>query len=192
MVASIAKRPAEVSEHKGNKRGIVKLPPRIAQSVAGWRNPSRQLISLLLGEMFGRTEGGATGSVDSSRAIGPEAIGAASSSAVGCNAINGYICPMTTVSISEIRKRLTELARRVEQGETIVVTRNGKPVLDLVPHKNVLDPVSHRKKGGIDLEAGWAYLRSLGIENPFPYIADDFDEPLPEDFLIRPLPPDAK
>jgi prevent-host-death family protein len=99
---------------------------------------------------------------------------------------------MTTVSISEAKKRLTELARRVERGETIVVTRSGKPVLDLVPHQNVPHPVPHRKKSGIDLEAGWAYLRSRGIENPLPYVADDFDEPLPEDFLIRPLPPDAK
>lgn len=88
---------------------------------------------------------------------------------------------MATVSIKDAKNRLTELARRVERGETIVVTRNGKPVLDLVPHK---------KKGGVDLEAGWAYLRSIGIDNPFPYIADDFDEPLPEDFLIRPLPYD--
>jgi prevent-host-death family protein len=86
---------------------------------------------------------------------------------------------MTTVSIKDAKNRLTELARRVEQGETIVVTRNGKPVFDLVPH---------RRKGGIDFEAGRAYLRSLGIDDPFPYVADDFDDPLPEDFLIRPLP----
>jgi prevent-host-death family protein len=86
---------------------------------------------------------------------------------------------MTTVSIKDAKNRLTELARRVESGETIVVTRNGKPVFDLVPHT---------KKGGIDFERGRAYLRSLGIEDPFPYVADDFDDPLPEDFLIRPLP----
>jgi prevent-host-death family protein len=86
---------------------------------------------------------------------------------------------MTTVSIKDAKNRLTELARRVEQGETIVVTRNGKPVFDLVPHK---------RKGGVDFEAGRAYLRSLGIDDPFPYVADDFDDPLPEDFLIRPLP----
>jgi prevent-host-death family protein len=88
---------------------------------------------------------------------------------------------MATVSIKDAKNRLTELARRVERGETIVVTRNGKPVLDLVPHK---------KKGGVDFEAGRAYLRSIGVDDPFPYVADDFDEPLPEDFLIRPLPYD--
>ena len=89
---------------------------------------------------------------------------------------------MATVSIRDAKNRLTALARRVEGGETIVVTRNGKPVLDLVPH---------RRRGGLDLEAGRAYLRAQGISNPVPYISEDFDEPLPEDFLLRPLPPDA-
>ncbi len=82
-----------------------------------------------------------------------------------------------TVPIREAKNRLTELAREVEKGKTIVVTRNGHPVLDLVPHK---------PKRGLDLAAGRAYLRSRGIKNPVPFIADDFDEPLPEDFLVRP------
>jgi prevent-host-death family protein len=86
---------------------------------------------------------------------------------------------MATVSIKQAKDQLTALARLVEKGETVTVTRNGKPVFDLVPH---------RKKGGVKLEAGQAYLRERGIENPFPYIADDFDDPLPEDFLLRPLP----
>ena len=42
---------------------------------------------------------------------------------------------MRTVSIKEAKDRLTALARRVEKGETIVVTRNGKPIIDLVPHR---------------------------------------------------------
>jgi prevent-host-death family protein len=40
-----------------------------------------------------------------------------------------------TVSIKDAKNRLTALARLVERGETVVVTRNGKPVLDLVPHR---------------------------------------------------------
>ncbi|WP_440411531.1 type II toxin-antitoxin system Phd/YefM family antitoxin [Neorhizobium petrolearium] len=86
---------------------------------------------------------------------------------------------MKTVSIRDAKNRLTELAREVEQGETVTVTRNGKPVFDIVPH---------RKRGGINWEAGQAYLRARGITNPVPYIAEDFDDPLPEDFLIKPLP----
>jgi prevent-host-death family protein len=82
---------------------------------------------------------------------------------------------MKTVSIRDAKNRLTELARDVEGGETIVVTRNGRPVFDLVPH---------RKQGGLDLAAGDAWLRSKGITNPVPFIAEDFDAPLPEDFLL--------
>jgi prevent-host-death family protein len=86
---------------------------------------------------------------------------------------------MATVSIKEAKNRLSELARMVESGETVVVTRNGKPVLDLVPHQ---------PKGGLDLEAGAEFLRQHGVTQLFSYIADDFDDPLPEDFLLRPLP----
>ena len=62
---------------------------------------------------------------------------------------------------------------------TIVVTRNGRPVFDLVPH---------RKLGGLNRAAGTAYLRAKGIRNPVPFIADDFDDPLPEEFLLAALP----
>jgi len=86
----------------------------------------------------------------------------------------------TSVSMKEAKNRLTELARRVEAGETVTVTRNGKPVLDLVPHK---------PNGGLDLEAGRKYLKELGVDKLFTYVSDDFDDPLPEDFLLRPLPP---
>lgn len=90
---------------------------------------------------------------------------------------------MKTVSIREAQDRFDELARDVEHGETVTVTRDGKPVFDIVPREG-----ARQKKGGIDWEAGQAYLRSIGVTDPFPYIADDFDDPLPEDFLLRPLP----
>ena len=86
---------------------------------------------------------------------------------------------MKTVSIREAKNRLTKLAREVEQGDTVVITRNGRPVLDLVPHKT---------GGGLNFAAGRAYLKSKGIKNPVSFIADDFDAPLPEDFLLRRLP----
>jgi hypothetical protein len=43
----------------------------------------------------------------------------------------------------------------------------------------------------MNLEAIRAYKRSRGIVSVVAFIADDFDDPLPEDFLLRPLPPDA-
>ena len=41
---------------------------------------------------------------------------------------------LSIVSIRDATNRLNELAREVERGETIVVTRNGRPVFGLVPH----------------------------------------------------------
>jgi prevent-host-death family protein len=86
---------------------------------------------------------------------------------------------MKTVSIREAKNRLTELAREVERGETIIVTRNGSPVLELTPH---------RPRKGLRLEAIDEFKRKHGIETIVEFITDDFDGPLPEDFLLRPLP----
>jgi antitoxin (DNA-binding transcriptional repressor) of toxin-antitoxin stability system len=73
---------------------------------------------------------------------------------------------------------MTALARRVEKGETFVVTRNGKPIFDLVPH---------RQMGGLKLKAIAAFKRKHGVRAIVTRIADDFDAPLHEDFLLRPL-----
>ena len=86
---------------------------------------------------------------------------------------------MKTVSIRDAKNRLTELARTVENGETIVVTRNGVPVLDLVPHK---------PRGGLRLEALTVFKKQNGIKRNVTSMPADFDEPLPEDILLRPLP----
>lgn len=86
---------------------------------------------------------------------------------------------MATISIDEAETRFEELARLAENGETVVVTRDGKPVFDIVPHK---------RRGGIDWEGGRKYKREHGIDQIFGPVPDDFDDPLPEDFLLRPLP----
>lgn len=50
--------------------------------------------------------------------------------ALGC-----YTCLMdTTISQRELRNDSGVIMRRVEQGESFTVTRNGTPVADLVPH----------------------------------------------------------
>lgn len=84
---------------------------------------------------------------------------------------------MATISIRDAKNRLTALARRVEQGEVIVITRNGKPIVDLVPHS---------RKLGVRLDAIDAFKRKHGVERIVAFVADDFDAPLPEDFLIAP------
>ncbi|MET0250935.1 MAG: type II toxin-antitoxin system prevent-host-death family antitoxin [Novosphingobium sp.] len=86
------------------------------------------------------------------------------------------------VPIKEAKARLTELLRKVEAGERIVLTRHGKPIADLVPHVEEPPRLSL-------LERVEAWHR----DNPSPglgWIAPDFDDPLPEDFLLRPLPDD--
>lgn len=90
---------------------------------------------------------------------------------------------MTEISIHEAESRLSELTQRVEQGETIVVTRDGQPVMDLVPHP--------RPRKGLNFGAIDAFKKKYGITEFFSYVAPDFDDPLPEDFLLRPLPDDA-
>ena len=86
---------------------------------------------------------------------------------------------MKQVSIKEAKDTLPALVRAVEAGEQVVITRNGTPVAEVIPHK---------RKGGIDLEG----LRRWKEENGYTIVAgpipDDFDDPLPEDFLITPLP----
>jgi prevent-host-death family protein len=88
---------------------------------------------------------------------------------------------MTVISIRDAKNRLTALARQVENGEIITVTRNGRPVLDLVPHR----PRTGLRLAGID-----AFKQKHGIPMIVTAIAEDFDSPLPEDFLLHPDTPE--
>lgn len=89
------------------------------------------------------------------------------------------------VPVKEAKATLTALLHAVEAGERIVITRHGKPVADLVPHEeaklegSLLDRLdAWHRENGTDLSKGW--------------IAPDFDDPLPEDFLYSPWPDDIK
>jgi prevent-host-death family protein len=82
---------------------------------------------------------------------------------------------MKTVSIRDAKDHLHALAREVEDGETIVVTRRGKPVFDLAPHRRVGQ--------GINWEALEAFKRKHRVTSIVSGIADDFDAPLGDDFL---------
>jgi prevent-host-death family protein len=84
------------------------------------------------------------------------------------------------VGIKDAKNRLTELLREVEAGRTVTITRDGEPVVDLVKH-------IPRKKG-LNWEGLREYKLKHGIGQVVDYIPDDFDDPLPEDFLIKPLP----
>jgi prevent-host-death family protein len=94
-------------------------------------------------------------------------------------ATGGYIGRMKQVSIKEAKDRLPALVREAEGGARIVITRNGKPVADVVPHEG--------RKGGVDFEGLERWKRENGIPTIVREIPADFDDPLPEDFLITPI-----
>ena len=45
-----------------------------------------------------------------------------------------YFRSVATVGVRELRKDASGVLRRVEAGESVVVTVHGRPVADLVPH----------------------------------------------------------
>lgn len=63
-----------------------------------------------------------------------------------------------TVNVQEAKTRLSELLKRVEAGEDVVIARNGHPVAELRPARRV-DLVF----GGFEIE-----------------VPDDFCDPLPD------------
>ena len=72
---------------------------------------------------------------------------------------------MTTVSVSEAKSHLSRLLRSVEQGEEVVITRDGKPVAKLVPFYR-------------------AGLPEPGALKDRVRMSDDFDQPLPDTFWV--------
>ena len=50
-----------------------------------------------------------------------------------------------TIAQRQLRNDNAEIMRRVEAGESFVITRNGKPVADLVPHGD--NPKTRRYTG---------------------------------------------
>lgn len=69
---------------------------------------------------------------------------------------------MVQVNMHEAKTRLSQLVELVERGETVVIARNGEPVVDLVPHV----PAPRVRKGGI-----WKGKVDIPA---------DFDAPVPE------------
>ncbi len=82
------------------------------------------------------------------------------------------------ISVKDAKNQLSELLHRVEAGEKIILTRHGKPVVELHPHE--------QKRAGIKFEVLEAIKKELGVDKLVTYISPDFDDPLPEDFLITP------
>jgi len=86
---------------------------------------------------------------------------------------------MKHFSIKEAKDQLPALVRAVESGEQVTITRNGKAVVDVVPHK---------RKGGIDFEGFRRWKEENGIGEMAGTIPEDFDDPLPEEFWFPKSP----
>jgi antitoxin (DNA-binding transcriptional repressor) of toxin-antitoxin stability system len=73
---------------------------------------------------------------------------------------------MPQVSVEEIQKDLPAYLQRVEDGETIIIIRAGKPVAEV-------KPLPYRTQT----------LRPFGLCAGEFTVPDDFDAPLPEDIV---------
>ena len=70
---------------------------------------------------------------------------------------------MTVVNVHEAKSTLSELLRKVEAGEEVLIARAGKPVARLIP--------------------ALGRVRQLGTAKGQVQIADDFNAPLPPEVL---------
>jgi antitoxin (DNA-binding transcriptional repressor) of toxin-antitoxin stability system len=86
------------------------------------------------------------------------------------------------VSIKEFKNRVSAFGRMAAGGERIIVTNRGEPQFEV-------NPVKPEKKG-FDYEALRKWKEAKGYTNLVGWVAPDFDDPLPEDFLITPQPPE--
>lgn len=65
---------------------------------------------------------------------------------------------MTTVSLTEFRSHASGMLSRVEQGETLVVLRHGRPIAEVSPFASAASAVPSWKVPGLRLVAKGADL----------------------------------
>jgi prevent-host-death family protein len=70
-----------------------------------------------------------------------------------------------TINLYEAKTNLSSLVERAAAGEEIIITKAGRPLARLVPLAKRVKP------------------RDLGLLAGQVWIADDFDDPLPDDLL---------
>lgn len=72
------------------------------------------------------------------------------------------------MSIREAKARFTEAAAAASRGERVVVTKHGRPLVELVPA---------RKASGMDFEKAEAVRRELGLDRLDVTLPSNFDDP---------------
>jgi prevent-host-death family protein len=60
----------------------------------------------------------------------------------------------------QLRNDNAEIMRRVEAGETFVITRNGRPIADLVPH----GAAAKKRKTGREMQEEFRALPPIDVE----------------------------
>jgi len=85
---------------------------------------------------------------------------------------------MPHVPMDEAKSRLTELITAAEHGERVIITRHGRAAAEIV---------ACRSCWGVRLGDIGDIKRRLGIKRIVEAVPEDFDAPLPEDVLIRPI-----
>jgi prevent-host-death family protein len=73
---------------------------------------------------------------------------------------------MTTVNMHEAKSQLSKLVKRANQGEDVIIACNGKPAARLVP-----------------IESSPKKLRPIGLHAGLGRVHDNFDDPMPDDFM---------
>jgi prevent-host-death family protein len=71
----------------------------------------------------------------------------------------------------QLRNDNAEIMRRVEAGETFVITRNGRPIADLVPH----GAAAKKRKTGREMQEEFRELPPIDVERWY-RDRDDADE----------------
>lgn len=72
---------------------------------------------------------------------------------------------VTQVNMHEAKSRLSELAELVQQGETVIIAKAGKPYLDLLPHRDRrITGRAGRLAGRIRIAEAFDYTPAEAIE----------------------------
>ncbi len=71
---------------------------------------------------------------------------------------------MTTVTLTELRSHASDMFTRVENGETLVVLRHGRPIAEVSPATHEGDTQPSWQKPALRLTAKGAELSSVILE----------------------------
>jgi antitoxin (DNA-binding transcriptional repressor) of toxin-antitoxin stability system len=71
---------------------------------------------------------------------------------------------MRTITFTDFRKKASVFITEVEQGETLILLRHGKPVAEISPYYDEVPRIPSWKKPGIRLEMKGSDLSSAILE----------------------------